>query len=73
MKKGIDGFKEDMQKLVQNEYSVLESIYDKKKKLTTYKVKHNKCGREYITTRTKFVKRGDRCRDCSVYSKKDSQ
>lgn len=71
-KRGKEGFKQDIEKLVGNEYSVIDKIYDKEKKLTTYKIKHNSCGREYVTTRYKFVKRGDRCKECSIYSKKDT-
>lgn len=71
--KALNNFRKEIKELIGDEYEVLGSSYDSETKRTTYKIKHKTCGRIYTTTKTKFVNRGYRCRDCSKFSKKNSE
>lgn len=62
--KTTEDFKKELYKLVGDEYTVLGTYTRSNKPI---KIRHNKCGREYHTTRSHFIE-GERCK-CEHISK----
>ena len=60
-KKTVEGFKKEVNDLTNGEYSLLSDKYINNK--TKVKMKHNKCGYEYMVTPYHFIQ-GRRCPKC---------
>ena len=58
-------FKKEIFELVGDEYEVLSEYINTNTKI---KMKHNKCGNEYLTTPNNFLS-GSRCKHCSLKRK----
>ena len=65
MKKTTESFKIEVSKIVQDEYEVLGEYVNNKTKI---KMKHNKCGYEYLVRPNDF-QQGYRCPKCSLLLK----
>lgn len=65
-RKNPNDFKKEVYDLVSNEYTFLEEYIDCKTKI---KVRHNKCGNEYLVSPNDF-KCGSRCPNCSSSRRK---
>lgn len=68
-KKTTEEFKQEVYKLVGNEYTVLSDYITGKDKVL---IKHNNCGNEYMVTPSKFLS-GDRCPICSIETRRQKQ